>query len=530
MSAIATVLARVLGPLGGPGMGAAIVGGGLALGALGGGLAVGLGSGGGGGGAGRQGGGTLPVYGCPGAGAPLAEVRAGQSVLATGRTQDGGWLRIHLPLPGRTEGWVQAAPLQARASIDTLPVASCTPELAIAAPSLGPTATLTVPGSFPPSAPPSTPPTPTPTPTPAATAGANAKPTLTALTVNTRTISYDTGGYCPTAPTRATFRVKATDDTGVATVDLYWRAPGAGSWAKVAFGQVAGNPRNGTWQVSLDTTTDSIRTDGRLAYYAVATDASGATRRLPTGGTDGLTVAVCRNTGPSITSIASSSGSSLYWDPLGVGTCQTATNITAAVKDSDGVKSVTLFYRKHGAGSWASKRMNNQTVPGKWYANLDTLGDKLPITGPPTDGLDWYIRAVDDLDKASQSSTRSLTIRRCDTEATFSVGALRSSRLSYCPAKGVTSVQQIFDFSISDPDSLRKASVTWRITNSANGKVSSHTKTVDVSSQRFSVAANALDGATFYGLNEVTWTVTTTDRYGGTSQHSYKGEFTVFIC
>jgi hypothetical protein len=516
MSSIGAVLSRAVGSLGGPGTSAALVAGGLAIGALGGGLAVGLGSGGT-----AQAAGALPVYGCPGAGSPLSQVKAGQSVLATGRTQDGTWLRIHLPLPGRTEGWVQAAPLQARASLDTLPVATCAPELAIAAPTLGPTATLTVPGNFAPSAPPTAEPTPTPT----ATAIANAPPALSGLSVSTRTISYDTGGYCPSDPKRAAFKVKATDDAGVTGVALLWRAPGAGAWTKAAMDRVAGDARNGTWQVSIDTTANSIRTAGRLAYYAVATDAAGATRRLPTGGSSGVTVAICRNTGPAITQIGSSSGSSLYWDPLGASNCQTATNITAVVKDADGVKSVTLFYKKPGAGSYASKPMDNTTIRGKWYANLDTLGDGISIKGPPTDGMAWYIRAVDDLGKASTSSTRSLTIRRCDTEAVF--GGSSTFRQT-CPSNDLW-----FYGSASDPDGIGSSSATLVYTYVRADGQSSRTKRLRMSGNN--------DGAWYYSAKvtldadwkalraSFTFRIETRDRYGGTSRGG-EGKGTVSRC
>jgi hypothetical protein len=526
LTAVGTALSRALGPLGGPGISAALVAGGLAIGALGGGLAVGLGSGGNG--APGPAGGGLPVYGCPGTGSPLAGVRAGQSVLATGRTQDGAWLRIHLPLPGRTEGWVQAAPLQARASIDALPVATCTPELAIAPPSFGPTATLTVPGNFPASAPPSDEPTVTPTPTPTATATANSRPSLTGLTVSSRTISYDTGGYCPTAPKRATFKVKASDDAGVASVALYWRAPGSVSWTKAAMSQVAGNPRSGTWQASLDTTANSIRTAGRLAYYVVATDAAGATRRLPTGGSDGVTVAICRNTGPDITSLRSSSGSDLYWDPLGVGNCQTATNLTAVVKDSDGVKSVTLFYRKHGAGSWSSKPMNNKTIPGRWYANLDTLGDKLPITGPPTDGLDWYVRAVDDLGKASQSSTRRITIRRCDSEANFDGGYPTGQSYPCTTSARITA--GIYAGDQDQPSNGLSVTFHWTLTNTRTGAgpIKGTFRATTKKGNYYQGTTGRFDGKTYsYGI--FTLYAVTTDRYGGTTK-SYTTTTTGMYC
>ena len=254
----------------------------------------------------------------------------------------------------------------------------------------GPHSPLTAIGNFPPTEAPSEaapptipPPPPSPTPTPAGpTPTPNAKPSITALTVSTGKVSYDTASYCPTAVKKVTFTVKASDASGLDAVTLFWREPGAASYAQSAMTRTAGTAKSGTWQVTLDTTANGITKAGNLAYYAVARDTAGATRRIPTSGANAITVAVCVNTGPTITSASSSAGSTLYWDPLGVPECQTATNITAAVKDIDGVKSVTLFYRRPGSSGYSSKAMDNGTVPGKWYANLDTLGDKISITSP----------------------------------------------------------------------------------------------------------------------------------------------------
>ena len=38
---------------------------------------------------------------------------------------------------------------------------------------------------------------------------------------------------------------------------------------------------------------------------------------------------------------------------------------------------MTLFYRRPGSSTYSSKPMDNATIKGKWYANLDTLGDKI---------------------------------------------------------------------------------------------------------------------------------------------------------
>ncbi len=404
MSAIGAVFSRVLGAIGGPGT-AAIVGGGLLMGAIGGGLVAGGGSG-----QAASATGSLAVYPCPDTGAPLTMIQAGQKLLATGRTEDASWLRIHFPEPGRTEAWVEAGPLEVQGSVAGLPVAECAPETAAAPPSLGPAPTLTAVQDNPPTAAPTAAPTPSDAPDKA--------PSLTALSVSTSKLSYDTGDYCPNAVKQAVFTVKATDDIGIEKVTLYWREPGAGSFAQSAMTQTAGNATKGTWSVTLGTAADGITKAGKLSFYAVGTDSAGATKRIPVKGSDSIAVKVCKNTGPTISGASASSGSKLFWDPLGVGSCQTATDLTATIKDSDGVKSATLFFKRPGE-AWASKPMDPNTVRGKWYANLDTRGDKIYIPNPPTGTLRWYIKAVDGAGISSQTSTKTITIKRCDTEATF---------------------------------------------------------------------------------------------------------------
>ena len=419
MSAVGAAVARGVASLGGPQVAAALVVGGVVVGGLGGAYAGSRPSG-----QSVVPAGELAVYPCPNQGPALIAVKGGQKLLATGRTEDGTWLRIHYPLPGRTEAWVQSSPLKVDGAVASLPVAGCAPEVAMAPPDVAPMPPLTAIQNNTPSPPPTPEPTPTPTPTPEPTPSPtpNAGPSLTSLTVSTKKISYDTGAYCPNAVKRVTFKVKAGDTSGVNAVTLYWREPGASTFVQFGDDRSAGTAASGTWQVTLDTTADGITKAGKLAFYAVATDADGATRRIPNGGSNSITVAVCANTGPTITSASSSSGSSLSWDPLGVGSCRTATNITAAVKDIDGVKSVTLFYRRPGSTAWSSKPMDNTTVTGKWYANLDTLGDKILIVSPPTDTLSWYIKAVDKKDKASQTKSQAITIKRCDAEANFDGG------------------------------------------------------------------------------------------------------------
>jgi hypothetical protein len=409
MSAIGAAFARGIASLGGPQVAAAVVVGGIVVGGLGGGFIASRSTSG----QSVAPSGELAVYPCPNQGPALIAVKGGQKLLATGRTEDGTWLRIHYPLPGRTEAWIQTTPVTVEGAVASLPVATCAAEVAMAAPDVRPGPSLTVTANNPPSLPPSPTAGPTAAPSSGPTPPPNARPSLAALTVSTSKVSYDTASYCPTATKKVTFKVNAADTSGLGSVTLFWREPGAATYAQSAMSRTAGTAKSGTWQVTLDTKANGITKAGTLAYYAIGTDTAGATRRIPTSGANAITVAVCANTGPTITSVSSSAGSLLYLDPQGVGCSPTTTNITAVVKDVDGIKSVTLFYRRPGGSAWSSKPMNNNTIPGKWYANLDTLGDKISPTGT----LSWYIKAVDGRNVASQTRTASITIKRCDTTA-----------------------------------------------------------------------------------------------------------------
>ena len=516
MSAAGGLLSQVVGGLGGAQTAVMLVVGGLVVGAAtGGAVSSGVFSGGS-----ATSDAELSVYPCPDTGPALFTVPGGQKFLVTGKTDDGSWLRIHNPLPGRTEAWVQANPLTVNGSLADIPVAECAPEVAAQA-WVGPAPSLTaiLNNSR----------CPSPTPVPSATPVPNARPSLTGLTTSTGKISYDTGSYCPTAVKKVTFKVKASDTSGIEGVSLFWREPGAATYAQSSMSRTAGTAKSGTWQVTLDTTANGITKAGKLAFYAVATDTAGATRRIPTKGADNITVAVCVNTGPTIKS-AASSVDPLFWDPLGVGKCKTATSISAAVSDVDGLASVTLFFRRPGDAAWSSKPMTLRS--GKWSATLATSPKENWIPDPPTGNLRWYIKAVDKTGLDSQTKTASITVRRCDSEATFFDN-------SVAPSCSPDLQQQLsWTFSITDPDGpivnksriVGSATLSYRIVNDSTGATFSQKKTVTVASQRFSIAGTALDGNSFNGRNSVTWTITTTDRYGGKSSEDRKDTVTLSGC
>jgi len=511
VSALGASIGKAVGGLGGPGVVAALVAGGILVGALGGGVVALQGKG-----QPASATGKLAVYACPESGAPLLMIAAGQKLLVTGRTADGAWLRIHFPEPGRTEAWVQASPLQVDGAVAGLPVAGCMAELAVAAPSLEPGMTLTAVANNPPTSAPTA--TPTAAPTAGPTGTPNTAPSLSALTVSTGRISYDTGGYCPTAVKKATFRVKAADRSGLAGVTLFWREPGASTYAQSPMSRASGSATNGTWQATLDTTANGITKAGKLAFYALGTDTSGATRRIPAGSSNAISVVVCANTGPAITSARSSSGSSLSWNPLGApGSCQTATDITAVVKDPDGVKSVTLFYRRPGSSTWQSKPMNNTTIPGRWYANLDTLGDTISIPTPPTGTLRWYIKAVDGKNAARQTGAAAITVRRCDSEA--QIGRVLHGGTGLCSAISLTIFTSAAD--ADQPENGLKVVFYWRISTPVgvpfHTPISGHFPADTTKGTSYQGTSRRSVNATGFAAGALEVWAVTTDKYNGST-------------
>ena len=184
MSAIGSWFARAIAAVGGPQTAAVVLVAGLLVGGAGGALIATNAHK-----ASTGAAGTVSVYPCPNQGPALLTIANGDQLLVTGRLADDSWVRIHLPTPGRTEGWVEAGPLTVNGSVDTLPVATCAAEAGAPSPAVVPVESLTAivnatpsPGPTPtlrPSPSPSPTPKPTPKPTPRPTPRPTPTPTPT---------------------------------------------------------------------------------------------------------------------------------------------------------------------------------------------------------------------------------------------------------------------------------------------------------------------------------------------------------------
>lgn len=242
---------------------------------------------------------TVALLACPDVGPVLADIFDGQTLLVTGRSADGAWLRVYVGGPVDA-GWAPASALKLDSPADALPVADC------AALTPGPlgtpvaTATAVVETASPePSGEPSVGPSPsprvtprvTPRPTPRVTPRPTKtpKPTPTpdttppSLSNMTATGFFSNGAYYITGPSsincpphESTITVTATDPSGVASVTLYY-LPGNSGVLSTTMSPAGGN----TWQgviVAEDSWSDAQFPDdpnGLINYWVRATDTEG---------------------------------------------------------------------------------------------------------------------------------------------------------------------------------------------------------------------------------------------------------------
>lgn len=269
-----TVIANLLAGLGGTQAIAISVAAGLAVGVVGAATVGGAFDADGGAGAA-----TLPVYACPDTAPELARIAAGQEMLVTGRTEDGSWVRIHFPVPGRTEAWVEAAPLALDGQLAEVPVAACG-AAALVPPTAGPNPSLTAvldpalrptdPPVATPTASPSATPAPTKAPTPAPTAVADtAPPKVTTVAIAHPRITGNVNACANvTTATEEVITVTVTDPSGVASVTVV----ATNTWTGQKATTSAAKQANGTWRVTLRKGDVGL---GRITFTVRAADTKG---------------------------------------------------------------------------------------------------------------------------------------------------------------------------------------------------------------------------------------------------------------
>jgi hypothetical protein len=496
----------------------AALGAGLLAGAVGGGALVATGTVefGGAPAGGAAAGAVLELVPCPDQGPVVGTIPKGQEVLVTGRSADGRWLQLYWPAPGIERAWTKAGPLELQGDAASLPVEACeAPPTPTPRPTVEPTPTPA------PTPTPTPTPSPSPTPSPTPTAAPNpTKPRVSDLRASTKTISYDTGDYCPTAPTGVTISVRATDPDGIARVTLYYKPPGASKYLTKPM-----TAADGRYVATLDTGADDLRRAGTLTYYVVARDNEPEvqTARLPAK-TASLTVRVCRNTGPKITLLKASPTSIVADAPnTSCSTGSTLSEFQAQATDPDGVKGIRLFFKKPGASSYSSRAFTRDG--DTWYSFINTVSSVDNIVRSGT--ISWYVEATDEKGAKTKSKTTSIKVTRCDSEASFDYGG--TSEVTYngatCSPNRLTIAVYAQDADAGYPSDNLKVSLNWTAQNGRGPAMGSYSGTT---------AARFMKGnyfevyvSTVGWVQPGTWTISfeasSTDPYGGKSAAGFTG-------
>jgi hypothetical protein len=295
----------------------------------------------------------------------------------------------------------------------------------------------------------------------------------------------------------------------------------------------------GRYATTLDTTADRLSRAGELRYYVVVKDANAAPKstRSPVKGSLALTVKVCVNTGPTITSLVASP-TSIIADPLNAG-CRgsTVAQFQAQATDVDGVKSIRLFFQKPGASAFESRDFSaNGSI---WTTSINTIASADNITSGGT--IAWYVVATDSKDRATRSAVGTIGVTRCDAPAVISFGSVtgRAFNDRACSPSSITIPVFATDqdnAAAGDGDSRRlQVVVSWRATGAQQAQAG-QTGAVFQKGNSFVASiplfSGWVDGGAWpLGTYSLVYSATTTDVTGGSTQSvTASARFSTMAC
>jgi hypothetical protein len=246
------------------------------------------------------------------------------------------------------------------------------------------------------------------------------------------------------------------------------------------------------------------------------------------------------NPGPTFTMQPVSDVASINTNPLGTGNCTLAlgTGLTTKASDPNGVASIQLWVRKPGAATYKRFSHDFTNNGATWNDFINAHDDGVTTAGT----LYYYALAIDGLGAKTQSKIRSIKIVRCDTEAEIGGGLDTSSAglevyggtqylLTLCT--GIPDNLPIpWRLSIIDPDGPQSAKVSYVFSQVSGTRTSSGTVNLANAGGGHwvghSVTYNMHDD--WYGHNTLSWSVVTTDRYGGKTSYGETDQFDVSSC
>jgi hypothetical protein len=235
------------------------------------------------------------------------------------------------------------------------------------------------------------------------------------------------------------------------------------------------------------------------------------------------------NTGPVFTTQPNSLATKVGTNPLGSGNCSTygtSFELTTAANDPDGVALIQLWVQKPGTTSFVRLGHDFSKDGALWYGFINTTIDKIDVAGT----LNYRAVAIDGKGASATSKSGSVSVFRCDTEASIRGGldTTDKTRLWYNSGSGYYEVgcggpfAVPFRYTITDVDTLSSVSVNYSFTpikaNVSGWKGT--TKLHRLSRLQPSIwvgTTAAIVSTTYHGYYSIAWTIQSTDNYGGKS-------------
>jgi hypothetical protein len=172
--------------------------------------------------------------------------------------------------------------------------------------------------------------------------------------------------------------------------------------------------------------------------------------------------------------------------------------------------------------------------PPDWNSFIYPTDDG--ITGSGT--ITWWVEAVDSIGLTASSDKQQITVVRCDVEASitsFLRDPVEGSLQFNCQSAPKVS----FGITASDADEPTTGNLqvvlNWTLTHVGVASLSGSATATSTGGSSWSVTlstsvVNNWDRQEFLGDDQVGWTVTSTDQYGGKSSRSFTAPITISEC
>ena len=216
------------------------------------------------------------------------------------------------------------------------------------------------------------------------------------------------------------------------------------------------------------------------------------------------TAAPTPNVGPVFSKQPATGLATIAFKPFGTGTCATATAVTTAATDSEGVAQIQLWVKRPGAASFVRLSHDFVRAGSTWTNSINAAKDGIAAAGT----LSFYGVAIDSKGASTTSKVKTLKVIRCDTEASINGGIdaplIDGQREIFCSLP--------WEFAITDPDGLTGATIIYSIPP-GTPPLTKPLVLKHMSGNVWAIGTSFVPHGTF----TVAWTLSTTDTFGGTT-------------